>query len=86
MPTDQPATAAKRVNRDGTKLRWWLWRQLVKLPQVCNANAHSRVIGRYRDRSLRIDGMCRMDRDRNGVCWCGKLRLEPDEMEFRNAD
>jgi hypothetical protein len=65
--------------RDGTRLRWWLWRRLVKLPNVCTANAHSRIIGRYRDRKVRVDDVCRSDLARNGACWCGKLRNPQSE-------
>ena len=56
------------------RLRWWLWGKLSDRPGVCPANAHSRVIYGERDRSIKVDSMCRRDLSRTGTCYCGKLR------------
>lgn len=60
------------------RTRWKIWGWLTKLPNVCPANAHSVVIWRNR-RSILVDSACRRDCERNGSCWCGKLRAEVGE-------
>ena len=57
-----------------SRVRWWLWRHLIRHPRVCPASAHSRVVWGIRDAGLAVDGMCRDDALRNGACWCGKVR------------
>lgn len=55
------------------RIRWWLWRLLIKRRSVCPANAHTLMI--YGDRrDPRVDDVCRRDLAATGTCWCGKLR------------
>lgn len=62
-----------------TRVHWWLWRQVNRLPNVCPARSHSVIVwngwkdGRG-ERSITIDSSCRSDCERNGACWCGKVR------------
>jgi len=59
------------------RIRWRLWALVIRLPMVCPSQAHSRLVWRLRDRSIRIDPICRLDADRNGSCYCGKVRTCP---------
>ena len=60
--------------RVALRLRWWLWRQVCRHPNVCPAQAHSLIVWGCMDRRPQIDDGCRTDCTRNGSCWCGKLR------------
>lgn len=65
----------------GERLRWFAWRHLIRLPRVCPANAHSRIIWRIEHddgfvKGCLIDDMCRRDCAANDACWCGKLRAD----------
>lgn len=55
------------------RIRWRVWSAVSKLPGVCPASAHSRIVMGVRDRPVRIDSMCTRDAADNGVCWCGKV-------------
>ena len=56
------------------RLRWRLWRFVIKRPNVCPTSAHSVIVWGNRDQSIKIGPMCHRDADRNGSCWCGKLQ------------
>lgn len=75
---DQGSASGHRTSRR-ERLRWWLWRLVVRHPDVCPARAHGVIVwdgwkdGRG-ERSIRIGSSCRDDCARNSVCWCGKIR------------
>ena len=62
------------------KLRWRLWAWLSSRRGICPANAHTMVIYGDLRHDPRISSMCRQDCERNGECWCGKLRAEGEEL------
>lgn len=63
------------------RLRYWLWYRLIKVPKVCPAGSHSRVVWGIKDAEWRIDWACRSDCEANGACWCGKLNKETADAQ-----
>lgn len=72
------------------KIRWKIAYRLDRLPAFCWANlvdwalssrAERRKLGYGALEHLRVDSLCRRDAQRNGACYCNKVRQQPEPAE-----
>lgn len=65
-----------RGNGSGTKARWWIARQVDRLPGQCWADLADFGLGRSVVPWARMRDACREDATRCGTCYCGKVARE----------
>ena len=61
-------------NGTGTKRRWWVARQINRIPGTCWTDICCWAVGYTGLRDIRSKQVCLKDAYSDGTCYCGKFR------------